>query len=279
MTNDRFLAEKAWVVRTLAQNIEHHTLHTAIEIGKHLHDVRTELSRRGGAHEGKWLRWSRREFNWTDQTARNLINLFDAFGSNPKRVLDCHLPLRALYKLAAPSTPEAARVEVIGRLEAGERLQHPEVTAIIATHTSQQEKTEDRTVAGPEPQAEPNPEPEAVELSVSAAPELKSEPAPQVLEQISQGAQQEQVVTLRRPIQDLKAELAEALRERDAARKQAEQFQRELAGAREEIQSLHDQLAEARKQRDELRERGGSRDAIISQRQLEKIMEVGDAAL
>jgi hypothetical protein len=119
----------------------------------------------------------------------------------------------------------------LGRLEAGERLQHPEVTAIIATHTSKQEKTEDRTVAGPEPQAESNAEqfPEAVTLSVSPAPELKSEPAPQVLEQISQGAQQEEVVTRRRPVQDLKAELAEALRERDAARNQAKQLQRELA--------------------------------------------------
>jgi hypothetical protein len=42
--------------------------------------------------------------------------------------------LRDLYLLAAPSTPDTAREEVVDRVTAGERLHGDEVRAIIAAH-------------------------------------------------------------------------------------------------------------------------------------------------
>jgi hypothetical protein len=50
---------------------------------------------------------------------------------NSKRVLDLSLPLRTIYLLAAPSTPPAARDEVIERASNGESLDHGTVKDIV----------------------------------------------------------------------------------------------------------------------------------------------------
>jgi hypothetical protein len=57
------------------------------------------------------------------------MQVYKAFGSNPEYVPD--LPLTSLYKLAAPSTPEAARDLVIERASEGERLTPAQVKEII----------------------------------------------------------------------------------------------------------------------------------------------------
>jgi hypothetical protein len=104
-----------------------HAISDAIEIGRHL----TEAKEVCGGH-GNWLSWLEREFDWTDQTARNFMRVFDL--SKSKRVLDLKLPLSGLYALAAPSTPEDARDEVIERTRAGEVLRHADVKEIIGQH-------------------------------------------------------------------------------------------------------------------------------------------------
>jgi hypothetical protein len=65
------------------------------------------------------------------------VQAFEAFGSNPSRVTDLDLPLRSFYKLAAPSTPESARVEVLNRADSGERFKHAQIQAIITQHGEQ----------------------------------------------------------------------------------------------------------------------------------------------
>src|SRR5260370_7268210 len=56
---------------------------------------------------GKWLPWLQREFGSTSEsTALRYMQAHEAFGLNPSRVTDLELPMRSLYLLAAPSTPE-----------------------------------------------------------------------------------------------------------------------------------------------------------------------------
>jgi hypothetical protein len=173
--DDQFLAEKAFAVRVLVRNMENNAFIRMVAIGRHLRDVRAELSRRGGAHKGMWLQWLERELGWTDQTARNVINLSNVFGSSdPKRVWDWNLPLRTLYMLAAPSTPEAVRVEILTRAETGERLRHQEIKTIIAAHAS---KSEDRNPVLAKEAMENVPEVGNVGASASPGAESLSHPA------------------------------------------------------------------------------------------------------
>jgi hypothetical protein len=98
---------------------------SVVEIGRRLTEIRKQTD------HGEWIDLLDREFKWTDQTARNYMNAYDRFGSNPKRVLDLELANRTLYLLAAPSTPQEAVDEVIAAAEAGEKPSHDEAQAIV----------------------------------------------------------------------------------------------------------------------------------------------------
>jgi hypothetical protein len=82
------------------------------------------------AGHGNWLRWLDQEFNWSEQTARNYMRVHE-LASIHNAVVDLDLPLRSLYLLAAPSTPEAARQDVIERAASGEDLSHAQVKAAV----------------------------------------------------------------------------------------------------------------------------------------------------
>jgi Protein of unknown function (DUF3102) len=96
------------------------TLANVIEIGKRL----TECKRIVG--HGNWLPWLDREFGWTDKTAENFINVYKLSGKF-ENFSNLDLPLSGLYLLAAPSTPEAARAEIIERAEKGEKIKVADV--------------------------------------------------------------------------------------------------------------------------------------------------------
>jgi hypothetical protein len=96
------------------------TLANVIEIGRRL----TECKRIVG--HGNWLPWLDREFGWTDKTAENFINVYKLSGKF-ENFSNLDLPLSGLYLLAAPSTPEAARAEIIERAEKGEKIQVADV--------------------------------------------------------------------------------------------------------------------------------------------------------
>jgi hypothetical protein len=53
---------------------------------------------------------------------------------------DLHIAPSALYLLAAPSTPEAARLEALERAEAGEAITHSAARNIVAEHKAAEEK-------------------------------------------------------------------------------------------------------------------------------------------
>ncbi len=112
------LQQKAGAIRALAKNVAR----DIVEIGRHLTEAKAAC-----AH-GEWLPWLESEFGWSEWTARRFMGVFDAFGKSGN-VPDLDLPLTSLYALAAPSTPEPARAEVIARAESGETLSRAEVDA------------------------------------------------------------------------------------------------------------------------------------------------------
>lgn len=93
------------------------------EIGRTLLKVKEAV---GHGNFGPWLQ---DEFQWTERTAQNYISVAERFGSNPKRV--SHLPLRTVYKLAAPNTPDLVRENIVERLERGEAIAPSDIESEI----------------------------------------------------------------------------------------------------------------------------------------------------
>jgi Protein of unknown function (DUF3102) len=78
------------------------------------------------AGHGGWLPWLEREFGWDERTAQRYMSAYQ-LSLKYDTVSDLDLPMRGLYLLARPSTPEPVRQEVIQRTEAGEHFIHAEV--------------------------------------------------------------------------------------------------------------------------------------------------------
>lgn len=117
---ETILAQNAEVIRALGKRV----VGDVIEIGRRLSECKDI------AGHGNWLPWLDREFGWTLQTAHNFINVYEATGKSQK-FGDLNLPVSSLYLLAAPSTPEEARQEVIVRSENGEALTVKDVKYLI----------------------------------------------------------------------------------------------------------------------------------------------------
>jgi hypothetical protein len=83
---------------------------------------------------GAWLPWLEREFGWSNQTALNFMRVYEM--SKSKNFLDLDLPVSSLYLLAAPSTPDEAKAEVIERAEKGEKFSVTEIKEIINQHAA-----------------------------------------------------------------------------------------------------------------------------------------------
>ena len=84
-----------------------------IDIGQKLIEVKARLG------HGNFRPWLRIEFDWSQDTAQNFMNVASKFGNFPN--LDGMAP-SALYLLAAPSTPEDVRDGLIERAEQGEAI-------------------------------------------------------------------------------------------------------------------------------------------------------------
>jgi DUF3102 family protein len=117
---DPILAEHADAIWALGKR----AVGDVIEIGRRL----SECKRICG--HGNWLRWLDREFGWTDKTAEHFINVYKLSGKF-ENFSNLDLPFSALYMLAAPSTPETARTEIIKRAQSGEVIPLPEVKRTI----------------------------------------------------------------------------------------------------------------------------------------------------
>jgi Protein of unknown function (DUF3102) len=120
-SQETVLAENVASIRQLSKRV----IGDVIEIGRRLSDCKTLLG------HGKWLSWIESEFSWTDRKARNFIAAYEFARSKSEKISDLGIDVSSLYLLAAPSTPEKARVEVLRGAEAEGTLPHAEVKRII----------------------------------------------------------------------------------------------------------------------------------------------------
>jgi len=121
--NNLILSELAEGIRALGKQ----TVDNIIEIGRRL----TECKRICG--HGNRLPWLEREFGWTDKTAENFINVHKV-ASKFENFSNLDLPLSGLYLLAAPSTPESAKTEIIERATTGEVLPVSDIKSTVERH-------------------------------------------------------------------------------------------------------------------------------------------------
>ena len=121
ISSDRVLAEHAAEIRRLGQRV----IADIIEIGRHLTEAKVV------AGHGRFGHWLLQEFDWSDRTARRFMCVYE-MSLKSDTVTDLKLPMRELYLLAAPSTPEEARTEILERAAGGEQVSGAEVTETIA---------------------------------------------------------------------------------------------------------------------------------------------------
>jgi len=102
------------------------TAQDIIDIGQKLTEVKQQLG------HGNFRSWLNAEFEWGIWTATKFMQVADRF----KCVNFTHLEIAAsaLYRLAAPSTPEDAREEALERASLGEAISHSKANAIVSQH-------------------------------------------------------------------------------------------------------------------------------------------------
>ena len=94
------------------------------EIGQRLADVRDQLK------HGQFDSWLKAEFGWSRRTAYNFINVYETFGERAN-LAQLDIASSALYLLAAPSTPDELRKEVLLKAKEGEKITHKELRSEI----------------------------------------------------------------------------------------------------------------------------------------------------
>jgi hypothetical protein len=82
--------------------------------------------------------WVRARLGWSRQKAYGYLQIYERFGTqNLSKRLDTLVP-SVLFLISAPSTPEAARTEIIERAEAGESVSVAEAKRTISKAKGQQ---------------------------------------------------------------------------------------------------------------------------------------------
>lgn len=117
-------------IRRLAGLIRQ-TAETVWALGEKLSDVQERL-----APDGLFAAWCSAELpNVSRGTIYNAINVYRSFPDLPtvgNPALD--IPLKALYVLAAPGTPEDARDEALARASSGDSMTYQDARAIVQKH-------------------------------------------------------------------------------------------------------------------------------------------------
>jgi hypothetical protein len=135
-SQDKRLADHVFEIRRLGKRV----INDIIEIGRRLIECR-EILRELYGH-GHWYDWLDKEFGWSKQTALNFVRVYEM--SKCQKFVDFNfdLPASALYLIAAPTTSETVRTEVIERARAGEKVFVADVKkAIAGTRTNKVPKT------------------------------------------------------------------------------------------------------------------------------------------
>lgn len=108
------------------------------EIGQKLVEVKVSL---GHGHFRSWLK---AEFKWSVSTATRFMQVAEQFKYT--NLIHLSIAASALYELAAPSTPEAARLEAIERASKGEIISYSKAKQIADHYQSAAEITTDQSV-------------------------------------------------------------------------------------------------------------------------------------
>jgi hypothetical protein len=122
-----FVKERAVRIHDMARK----TAEAIRLIGQWLSEVKERLP------HGAWLPWLETEFGWSLQTAHNFMNVYRFCKSQTVR--DLPIDVKALYKIAAPSTPEPVREEVVRRAKSGEHITHAKAVEAIASYEKKNE--------------------------------------------------------------------------------------------------------------------------------------------
>lgn len=102
------------------------TVQNTIEIGQKLIEVKEQLG------HGNFTNWLKFEFHWSISTATRFMQVGEQFKFIKMANLD--IAASALYLLAAPSTPDKARKETLGRAMAGEAITCTLTKEIVNRH-------------------------------------------------------------------------------------------------------------------------------------------------
>src|SRR5262245_12062158 len=122
-----------------------------LDNGRDFAEARVELRHnKAGGFEG-WVG----HHGWSRAAAYNYIAAWEHFGNCPT-VGQLMIDAKALYALAAPSTPEEAREEAIARAEDGEQITHAKAQEIIEEHCSSDDLPADELPPPPPPQRHPH---------------------------------------------------------------------------------------------------------------------------
>lgn len=122
-------AETRIVVQQRTEEIRalvHRTAQDIIDIGNKLIDVKERLG------HGRFGGWLAQEFGWTDRMARHMMSVAETFKS--EIISDLSIGPTALYVLASPSVPDAARADAIERAQAGENITAATAREIVQEH-------------------------------------------------------------------------------------------------------------------------------------------------
>lgn len=95
-----------------------------LEIGQKLAEVRSQLKR------GQFDAWLKAEFDWSRRTAYNFIKVYEAFNGRAN-LAQIDIATSALYLLAAPSTSQEIREEILQRAQEGESITHKKLSQVI----------------------------------------------------------------------------------------------------------------------------------------------------
>ncbi len=150
------LSANAAIIRNLGKRV----VGDIIEIGRRLADCKKI------AGHGNWLPWLEREFGWSDKTAERYMQVAALKFDNLSNI---DLPVSSLYLLAAPSTPDEVRDEVIDRVKSGEKVSHEKVKEKIAkAKPAKARKPKSKAKPAAKPIDEPKP---VAEPAVTLVPE------------------------------------------------------------------------------------------------------------
>jgi hypothetical protein len=158
-------------------------------IGEQLQVVKAHLE------HGQWLQWLRDEFGWSDQTARNMMHVAQRFKS--KTVLNLTIDQRALYLLAAPTTPPQAADEAVELAQHGEAISFTRAKALVDKHRGDTTLSSPRQAEAHEASSEPPVVSDVAEMAVEQdAPEAVTS-SPTITESMEQDEDVPRILPLR----------------------------------------------------------------------------------